>query len=427
MRAKLIPHVFFFVLLLLVTLAFLGLIRQFFQPLFWAAVLAVLFRPAFKRWLGAVGRPALASVLTILTILVILVLPLTLIGIAVSNEAMNVYARIASGELDVREPVRLFERALPVATDFLERFGVDIERVQENLSSAAVATSQFLASQALTLGQNALQVGVLFFIMLYLLFFFLRDGTRLIDALVRVLPLGDVRERRLFAKFAEVSRATLKGTLVVGVVQGALGGLFFWILGLGAPVFWGVIMTVLSLLPAVGSALVWVPAALILLVTGHIAKGIILIVAGSLLIGLVDNILRPVLVGRDTKMPDYLILLSTLGGLTVFGLSGFVIGPIIAALFLVLWEMFEEEYSGLDDEEAVREAFAHPETAPPPQPQTPEAAAELAAEGPPGEGERLIEALAGEPDPPDEVLSEDEAPPDDTTNDAAGDERPGSP
>jgi predicted PurR-regulated permease PerM len=140
----------------------------------------------------------------------------------------------------------------------------------------------------------------------------------------------------------------VKGTLVVGIIQGSLGGLAFWLLGLSAPVLWGVVMTVISLLPAVGSVLVWGPAAIYLLVTGEIVRGIILIVAGSFIIGTIDNVLRPLLVGRDTHMPDYLILLSMLGGIVLFGLSGFVIGPVIAALFITVWEMFTEEFGGLD-------------------------------------------------------------------------------
>jgi predicted PurR-regulated permease PerM len=181
--------------------------------------------------------------------------------------------------------------------------------------------------------------------MLYILFFFLRDGGRLVAALIRALPLGDVRERELLVKFSEVTRATIKGTLVVGCVQGAIGGLLFWILGIPAPVFWGAVMAVFSVMPVVGPGIVWGPAAIILIAGGHIFKGIVLIAGGVVLIGLVDNVLRPLLVGRDTQMPDYLVLLATLGGLSVFGIAGFVIGPVIAAFFLVVWEMFAQEYA----------------------------------------------------------------------------------
>jgi predicted PurR-regulated permease PerM len=215
----------------------------------------------------------------------------------------------------------------------------------QRLSSSALAVTQFVASRALGIGQDVLRVTALFFLMLYILFFFLRDGNQLVATLIRVLPLGDVRERQLLAKFAEVSLATIKGTLVVGIVQGAIGGALFWILGIPAPVFWGTVMAVFSVLPAVGPGLVWGPAAVILLGLGEIVKGIVLIAAGAIIIGLVDNVLRPILVGRDTQMPDYLVLLSTLGGLAVFGISGFVIGPVIAALFLVVWEMFAQEHA----------------------------------------------------------------------------------
>ncbi len=158
-----------------------------------------------------------------------------------------------------------------------------------------------------------------------------------------MIPLGDQRERRLFRKFAEVSRATLKGTVVVAIVQGTLGGVALAVVGIDGAVFWGVVMTILSVLPAVGTSLVWLPAAVWLFATGATMQAVALLVMG-VLIGFIDNFLRPVLVGRDTKMPDYLILLSTFGGITAFGLSGFVIGPIIAALCVAGWDMFAADF-----------------------------------------------------------------------------------
>jgi predicted PurR-regulated permease PerM len=188
--------------------------------------------------------------------------------------------------------------------------------------------------------------------MLYLLFFFLRDGPRLLEGLVRALPLDDHRERHLLERFAEVSRATIKGTLVVGIAQGAIGGIAFAMLGISAPVLWGVVMALLSILPAVGTALVWLPAAIVLLASGKIVSGVALILIGVFVIGLVDNVLRPILVGHDTRMPDYLILLSTLGGLAGFGLAGIIIGPIIAAFFLSVWHMAEQDFNPGADEPA---------------------------------------------------------------------------
>jgi predicted PurR-regulated permease PerM len=313
---------------------------------FWAAVLATVFFPVQRRYVARLGgRRSLAALATILTILGLVVVPLFLMGLAMSREALQLHEQITSGAIDLEGPLRFVRRLTPVASDYLGRLGVDIDDIGQRLSASAVAATQFVASRALGIGQDVLRFTALFFLMLYMLFFFLRDGNRLVAALIRMLPLGDARERQLLAKFAEVSAATIKGTLVVGLVQGALGGGLFWILGIPAPVFWGTLMAVLSVLPAVGPGLVWGPAAIILLGLGEIVKGIVLIAAGVIVIGLVDNVLRPILVGRDTQMPDYLVLLSTLGGLTVFGVSGLVIGPVIAAFFLVVWEMFAQEHA----------------------------------------------------------------------------------
>lgn len=175
-------------------------------------------------------------------------------------------------------------------------------------------------------------------------FFFLKDGKKIVSKLIRAVPVGDSREIRLINRFTTVARATIKGTFVVALVQGSLGGLLFYLLGIQAAVFWGVIMTLLSVLPAVGSSIIWGPAAVVLLVTGQIVPGIVLLVSGSVIIGSADNLLRPLLVGKDTELPDYLVLLSTLGGLALIGISGFVIGPVVAALFLSVWEMFGEEF-----------------------------------------------------------------------------------
>jgi predicted PurR-regulated permease PerM len=171
----------------------------------------------------------------------------------------------------------------------------------------------------------------------------LRDGNKLIELLIRALPLGDARERLLFAKFAEVTRATVKGNMVIAIIQGSLGGLIFWILGIPVALLWGVAMAIVSLIPAVGPALIWLPVAIYLLATGQTADAIILVAFGAIVIGLIDNILRPILVGRDTKMPDYIVLLSTLGGLAIVGINGFVVGPLIAALFMAFWGIFIRE------------------------------------------------------------------------------------
>jgi predicted PurR-regulated permease PerM len=345
-RGTVIQNISFLLLVALTTVAFLALIGGFLMPVFWAAVLATVFFPLQSRYVVALGgRRSLAALTTMLTIITLVVVPLFLVGLAMSREAVELHDQITSGAIDLQAPLRFLRRITPLASDYLGRFGVDVEGLTQRLSTSAVAVSQFIAARALGIGQDVLRITALFFLTLYILFFFLRDGRQLVATLIRVLPLGDVRERQLLAKFAEVSLATIKGTLVVGVVQGAIGAVLFWALGIPAPVFWGTLMAVFSVLPAVGPGLVWLPAAVILLGMGQIVKGIILMAAGVLVIGLVDNVLRPILVGRDTQMPDYLVLLATLGGLAVFGVSGFVIGPVLAAFFLVVWEMFAQEYA----------------------------------------------------------------------------------
>ena len=258
-------------------------------------------------------------------------------------EAAGVYERIESGELDYGAAVRWIQGLLPQISEWTARFGIDLNELRQNMSAAANTGARFIASLALSVGQNAATLVVMFFLMLYLLFFILRDGGQILQRLHQAIPLPDEQERRLFDKFSEVARATVKGTLLVGLVQGFLGGVISLILGIQNAVFWGLVMVILSVIPAVGTGLIWGPAAIFLFIDGSWIKGLILIAYGVLVIGLVDNLLRPILVGRDTKMPDYLILLSTLGGLSLVGITGFVLGPVIAALFLATWSMYAEE------------------------------------------------------------------------------------
>jgi predicted PurR-regulated permease PerM len=339
-----------FVALVLATTAFfLWMIRAFLVPVFWAAVFAILFQPLFlwlKHRFG--GRRTPAALAATLAVVFAVLVPSALLVAAVAQQALWLYQRIASGEVNLQAPIDFVEQHLPAVTDFFAEYGIGTEQVRTSVEGAAIFATQYIAAQALTLGQNVLVATILFLLMLYLLFFFFRDGDRLLRGIIRAVPMGDLREERLMRKFAQVSRATVKGTLVVAVVQGVLGGVLFSLVGIQAAIFWGVMMGILSILPAVGPMLVWFPAAVILLATGALWQGLAVIVSGVLIVSMVDNLLRPILVGRETHMPDYLVLVATLGGLTVFGIAGFVAGPIVAALFLVMWDMFAEEYAPLD-------------------------------------------------------------------------------
>jgi len=339
-------HVFqdkaFLLLLIAVSAAFAWILWTFYGAIFWATVLAILFS-SLHRWLTKAMRQrrTLAALATVTVILVLVILPTVLITGMLLQEGLGVYARIKSGELNFGQYLQQVMGALPVwVTSVLERFGLtDYASVQERLSSSLMKSLQFVGSQAVNVGQNTFEFIVNFFIMLYLLFFLLRDGGGLVRHMRDAIPLEDDLQRNLSSKFTTVVRATVKGNIVIAVIQGALGGFIFWILGIHAAMFWAVVMAFLSLLPAVGTGLVWLPVAIYFLVTGAIVPGVVLILYGVLVIGLVDNIVRPILVGKDTKMPDYIVLISTLGGLVIFGLNGFVIGPLIAAMFIAVWDV----------------------------------------------------------------------------------------
>ena len=341
-----VQSAFFFAILIIASVAFLAVIMPFFEPILWAVTLAVLFMPVQKMMLVRVkSRENLASLITLLLILFVVIVPTLMLSIAVAKEGVSLYQSIANGEVNLSGPISWAQTTWPSLIERGEAFGVNIEEIKQKLSSSALQGSQWAMSHIFAVGQNTLRFAIMFFLMLYLLFFFLRDGKKIIDTIIHTLPIGDESERILLAKFAEVSRATIKGTLAVGVVQGAIGGITFSLLGIESAIFWGVVMILLSILPAIGSALVWIPAAIYLITSGMLIKGIILIVVGVFIIGMIDNILRPILVGRDTKMPDYLILLSTLGGIALIGISGFVLGPVIAAFFLAIWTMFANDYN----------------------------------------------------------------------------------
>lgn len=335
----------FLLLLVFVSLAFGWILLPFYGAVFWAAVLAVLFAPLYRRLLAVMNqRRNSAALLTLTLCLVLVILPLTLILMSLINDATELYARIKSGQINFGAYFEQIVRSLPQwAVQMLDRLDLlDMSSLQTRLSGSAMEGTQVIATRAINIGANTFNFAISFGIMLYLLFFLLRDGAVLAARIRSAIPLSAPYKRYLFEKFTTVIRATVKGNIAVAATQGLLGGLIFWFLGIQGALVWAVLMGFLSLLPAVGAAIVWLPVALYFLVTGSIWQGVTLIVFGVVVIGLVDNVLRPILVGKDTKMPDYVVLISTLGGMALFGLNGFVIGPVIAALFIASWALFTE-------------------------------------------------------------------------------------
>jgi len=339
----------FISLLIIVSIAFAWILLPYYGAVFWGAILAIIFAP-MQRWFlrRYNNRKNLAALSSLGVCLLIVILPVTAISISLVQEGSALYQRINSGQLNFGEYFQHMWQALPNGIkSVLHRFDItDPESIRERLTQSVAQGSQALASRALLVGQGTFQLVISFGIMLYLLFFLLRDGQYLVGLIRKAIPLSEIHKRSLLRKFTAVIRATVKGNIIVAVVQGALGGFILGVLGVEAAVLWGVIMAFLSLLPAVGAGLIWGPVAVYFLLTGSIWQGVVLILFGVIVIGLVDNILRPILVGKDTKLPDYVVLISTLGGMALFGLNGFVIGPLVAALFMSVWDLFmhrEEE------------------------------------------------------------------------------------
>ena len=330
-------------LLALVTIAFIWILLPFYGAIFWAVALGILFAPLQRKLLLKFkGRRNLATFATLGTCTVIAIIPVIITTALLVQEVATLYKDVESGKINVASYVMQFKDILPpTVQDWLDRFGLgNIDGLSEKISKGALEGSQFFATQVFSFGQSTFDLVVSFFIMLYLLYFFIRDGQQMVRTIRNAVPLAEQQKRLLQLKLRRVVRASVKGNLAVAITQGALGGVIFWVLGIHSALFWAVLMMFLSLLPAVGAGIVWAPVAVYFVVTGAIWEGVVLALYGVFVIGMVDNVLRPILVGKDTKMPDFLILISTLGGMAIFGLNGFVIGPLIAALFLSSWGLF---------------------------------------------------------------------------------------
>ena len=336
----------FLSLVLLVTVGFGWVLMPYYVPIFWAVVLAIIFYPLQQYFLNKLkGRNSWAALATLTVCLLIAVLPVLVIIKVIIQEGMTFYTQVQSGSIDIAKHVQLIHDALPASLQAQwDRLGfTDAQKIREFIAQRALQVSQYLANTAVSFGQGTFEFVIGFGIMVYLLFFLLRDGVTMTEQIRQAIPMSRRHKDLLLEKFTIVVRATVKGNIAIAAVQGFLGGLIFAILSVPSAVFWGVVMAVFSLLPAIGASLVWAPVAVYLLVSGSIVEGVILIAYGVLVMGLVDNFMRPLLVGKDLQMADYLVLISTLGGIAVFGLNGFVMGPMMAALFIVVWSLMSED------------------------------------------------------------------------------------
>ena len=330
-------------LVVAVTVLFLAVTWPFLKALLLGALLAGLFHPLYRwvtRRLG--GRRSLGSIVTLLVLFILVIGPISaFLGIVV-QQALQVsehaipWVQQLFGTASAFDAHGWLVQRFPALADYVP----SQEQLVQNVGAAAKAAGGLLVAGAsqFTAGTAAFLLSL--FVMVYAMFFFLKDGEKIIEKIFYYMPLSHEDEALMLQRFSSITRATVKGTLVIGVLQGALAGLGFWAAGIGGAAFWATVMAILSIVPGIGAALIWVPAVIYLFITGQTLAGTLLLVWCAAVVGTVDNILRPVLVGKDAKMPDLLILVGTLGGLFLFGPIGFIVGPIVCGLFLTVLEIY---------------------------------------------------------------------------------------
>ena len=308
--------------LLEVSLAMAWIAWPFFGAILWALVVTIAFAPVHDRLLLKMpARKNTVASLTLLLVIALVIIPAFIVGSLMVDEALRTYDSVQTKEID------------------FAKLGQELQ----SKASALVTTGvQIIAGQAVSVGQRAFNFAMALGVMLYLTYFLLRDGRQITRRIGEAIPMRAEQRKAFFDKFTTVIRATVKGSIVVAIVQGILGGVIFAFLDIRAAVLWGVVMGLFSLIPAVGTGIIWVPVSIYLLATGSVWEGVTLLLLGIFVISMVDNVLRPILVGQDTQMPDYVVLISTLGGLSVLGINGLIVGPVIAAMFISAWEIFTE-------------------------------------------------------------------------------------
>ncbi|MEO6969946.1 MAG: AI-2E family transporter [Chthoniobacterales bacterium] len=330
-------------LVLAISALFLAVTWPFLKPLLLGALLAGLSGPLY-RWVTRLlrGRKSFAAVVTLLILFVLVAGPISAFlgvvvkqALSVSNEAIP-WVQTHLGSASAFNAHNWLVERFPSLADYVPQQ----EQITDGAARVAKAIGAFLVAGATQLTAGTATFLLNFFVMLYAMFFFLRDGGIILEKIFYYTPLSHEDEVRVLERLTSVTRATLKGTLVIGIIQGALAGFGFWVAGLDGAAFWGTIMTVLSVVPGIGAALVWVPAVIYLFIIGQTGTAVLLLAWCAALVGTIDNLLRPRLVGKDAKMPDLLILIGTLGGLFLFGPIGFIVGPLVCGLFLTIWDIY---------------------------------------------------------------------------------------
>jgi predicted PurR-regulated permease PerM len=371
-RTDELQHASFLLILAVVSLMMAVIVWPFATALLWAALAAIMFQPLYRWMLRKLkGRRSPAAIASLLVIFFAVLVPGLWLATMVVQQALVLIAALQQQPIDLATTFdRVYSMLPQIAQEAIDRSGwTDMASAQAKLQELLAESSGMIASQAVSIGSGALGFILSFGVGLYVMFFLLRDGERIGRTLLRTIPVERSISERLADRFLGIVRATIKGSGVVGLVQGVLGGISFLIVGLDSALLFGVLMTIFALVPVIGAGAVYVPVGLWLLLTGAVWQGIFVLVFGFVVISSADNVLRPILVGRDTGIPDWIILVTTLGGISFLGFSGIVLGPLVAGLFLASWSILQEyrdeDAQALEDEDAIRvEASGHVAAAP---------------------------------------------------------------
>lgn len=335
-----IQHAFFFLLIIGFAIAFWQLISPFAYPIFWAAVLAIAFHPMYSWINGHLNHASLSSFISLTLVIVTVFIPLSILSYLLIDQSVGLYDRVTSPEFI--EGANGFLGSLantpvgPLLTDAQTRL---VENSSEALQT--VASTIFTSLRDLTAA--SIRLIIQFFIMLYTLYYFFKDGKKFLVRLQHLSPLGDKYEKMLYDRFTSTTRATLKSTIFIGGLQGVISGILFAIAGINGAILWGFVMVIFGMIPSLGPSIVLYPVGLAFLLTGGIWQGVLLLVGGTV-VSIIDNLLRPPLIGKDIQMHPLVVLFATLGGLVLFGVAGFIIGPIIAALFISILSIYDYYY-----------------------------------------------------------------------------------
>ncbi|MFQ5640360.1 MAG: AI-2E family transporter [bacterium] len=350
LRAEKFSRSYLLLLLLLITILFFNIIKIFLVPILLAAVFTALFYTFYERLLQTFrNKRSLSAIICCLTLMLGLLVPVYLVVDLVAREGIELFK---TAEPQIREIIRQGDEGILGKiknNPILKRIDFDTFDWQSSLEDIVKNLGKILTGVINKTSRGTFHVVTDLFITLFTLFYFFRDGDRLVQRIKYLSPLDDAHEEALIERFVSVSRATVKGTLLIGLVQGALGGLVLWIFGVQSAVLWGVVMVILSVIPLVGTWLVLYPAAIIQLMTGHLWQGVAIFLMTVVVISNIDNVLRPRLVGRDAGMHDLMIFFSTLGGISVFGIMGFIIGPVIAVFFITMLDIYSIEFKSTLD------------------------------------------------------------------------------